>query len=203
MDTYPKHLPANQRRAVTVEAVLALAGSHNPNEITTAAIAKQMNVTQGALFRHFPNKEAIWLAVMEWVAERLLARIDQSAEGIESPLCAMEAMFMSHVEFVTQHPGVPRILFGELQRAQSTPAKLVAQNMIQQYSKRICTLIEQGKAVGELAPEVDTKDAAILFIGSIQGLIIQSILSGDIQRIRDDAPGVYTIYQRGIKNWKS
>jgi len=110
---------------------------------------------------------------------------------------------MSHVEFVTQHPGVPRILFGELQRAQSTPAKLVAQNMIQQYSKRICTLIEQGKAVGELAPEVDTKDAAILFIGTIQGLIMQSILSGDIQRIRDDAPGVYTIYQRGIKNWKS
>jgi AcrR family transcriptional regulator len=48
---------------------VALAGSQNPSEITTAAIAKHMNLTQGALFRHFPNKEAIWQAVMEWVAE--------------------------------------------------------------------------------------------------------------------------------------
>ena len=122
MDTHPKHLPADERRAVTVESVVALAGSQNPSEITTAAIAKHMNLTQGALFRHFPNKEAIWQAVMEWVAERLLARIDRSAQGIESPLAAMEAMFMSHIEFVAEHPGVPRMMFGELQRAESTPA---------------------------------------------------------------------------------
>ena len=54
MDTHPKHLPADERRAVTVESVVALAGSQNPSEITTAAIAKHMNLTQGALFRHFP-----------------------------------------------------------------------------------------------------------------------------------------------------
>ena len=196
-------LPAEERREVTIEAVIELAGLQNPGEITTAAIAKHMNVTQGALFRHFATKDEIWQAVMAWVSHHFLAHIDRTTRTIEEPVVALQAMFMSHVEFVTQHPGVPRILFGELQRAQSTPAKLVAQNMIQQYSKRICTLIEQGKAVGELAPEVDTKDAAILFIGTIQGLIMQSILSGDIQRIRDDAPGVYTIYQRGIKNWKS
>jgi TetR/AcrR family transcriptional regulator len=58
---------------VTIEAVVELAGSVNPSEITTAAIAKHMNVTQGALFRHFPSKDAIWRAVMEWMAERLLA----------------------------------------------------------------------------------------------------------------------------------
>ncbi len=56
MNTHPKHLPADERRAVTVESVVALAGSQNPSEITTAAIAKHMNLTQGALFRHFPNK---------------------------------------------------------------------------------------------------------------------------------------------------
>ena len=69
MDTHPKHLPADERRAVTVESVVALAGSQNPSEITTAAIAKHMNLTQGALFRHFPNKEAIWQAVMGGAAQ--------------------------------------------------------------------------------------------------------------------------------------
>ncbi len=46
---------------------------------------------------------------MEWVAERLLDRIDRSAQGIESPLAALEAIFMTHVEFVAEHSGVPRV----------------------------------------------------------------------------------------------
>ena len=77
----PKHLPADARRAHTVEAVMALAATQNPSEITTAAIAQHMQLTQGALFRHFPNKEAIWQAVMQWVAEQLLGRLIRAAEG--------------------------------------------------------------------------------------------------------------------------
>lgn len=74
-----KNLPADERRAVTIEAVIALAGTQNPSDITTAAIAKHMHLTQGALFRHFPTKDALWQSVMEWVAMRLLARLDAAA----------------------------------------------------------------------------------------------------------------------------
>lgn len=199
MDSPSKHLPADERRAVTVEAVVKLAGSVNPSEITLAAIAKHMNVTQGALFRHFPSKDAIWQAVMEWMAERLLSRIDRAARDIESPLGAMRAMFMSHVEFVIEHPGVPRMMFGELQRAESSPAKRMAQTLIQRYAERIRARIEAGKVSGEIAAEANTQAAATLFIGTIQGLVMQSMLSGDIERIRADAPGVFSIYQRGIE----
>ena len=200
MDNHPKHLPADERRAVTVEAVVELAGSKNPSEITTAAIAKHMHVTQGALFRHFANKDAIWQAAMEWVAERLLTRIDRSAQGIESPLGAMEAMFMSHVEFVAEHPGVPRMMFGELQRAESTAAKRMVQTLIQRYGERLQRLIEKGKSSGELSPALDNEAAAMLFIGTIQGLVMQSLLDGDLERIRRDAPRVFAIYRRGIES---
>jgi AcrR family transcriptional regulator len=200
LDAPKKNLPADERRAVTVEAVIALAGSRNPSDITTAAIAKHMNLTQGALFRHFPSKDAIWQSVMEWVADRLLARIDSAAQGIDSPLAAMKAMFMSHIDFVVEHPGVPRMMFGQLQNTESTPAKRMAQTLIQRYAERIRTRIEQGKATGEITPEVDTQAAATLFIGTIQGLVMQSLLSGDLQRMRADAPGVFAIYQRGMRH---
>lgn len=198
MDTHSKHLPADERRAVTVESVVQLAGSQNPSEITTAAIAKHMNLTQGALFRHFPNKEAIWQAVMEWVAERLLDRIDRAAKGIDSPLAAMEAMFMSHIEFVAEHPGVPRMIFSELQRAEATPARRMVHAMIQRYGERLHRLIEKGKAGGELSPSLDGAAAATLFIGTIQGLVMQSMLAGDVGRMRLDAPRVFAIYRRGV-----
>lgn len=195
-----KNLPADERRTVTVESVVALAGSQNPSEITTASIAKHMNLTQGALFRHFPNKEAIWKAVMEWVAERLLAIVDRSAQGIDSSLEAMEAMFMSHVEFIVEHPGVPRMMFGELQRAESTPAKQGVRTLIQHYGERLHHLIEKGKASGELSPTLDNEAAATLFIGTIQGLVMQSLLAGDLERMRRDAPRVFDIYRRGIRS---
>lgn len=197
-----KRLPADERRAVTVRAVVDLAAEQNPSDITTAAIAESMGLTQGALFRSFPTKDAVWRAVMEWVAERLLARIDRAADGIESPLAAMQAIFMSHVEFVVEHPGVPRMMFGELQRANATPAKQMAQTLIQRYGERLHRLIENGKANGELSATVDSKAAATLFIGTVQGLVMQSLLAGDVKRMRRDAPGVFAIYRRGIASSK-
>ena len=200
LNTPTKHLPADERRAATVESVVALAASCNPSDITTAAIAEHMQVTQGALFRHFPSKDAIWGATMGWVAERLLSRVDRAAKGIASPLAAMEAMFMSHVEFVVAHPGVPRMMFGELQRAELTPAKRMAQTLIQRYGERLHGLMAQAKACGELPPELDNEAAATLFIGTIQGLVMQSLLAGDVTRIRRDAPRVFDIYRRGIRS---
>lgn len=181
MNTYPKNLLANQRRAVIVASVVTLAGIQNPSKITTAAIAKHMNLTQGALFWHFPNKEAIWQAVMEWVAEHLLNKIDNATQAIESPVMAMEAMFMSHVEFVVEYPGVPRMIFGELQHTEETPAKHMVQSLIQRYGERLQRLIDKVKASGELPSSLDN-EAAILFIGTIQGLVMQLLLIGDVGR---------------------
>jgi AcrR family transcriptional regulator len=136
---------------------------------------------------------------MEWVADRLLARIDSAAAGIDSPLAAMQAMFISHIDFVVEHPGVPRMMFGQLQSTDATAAKEMAQTLIQRYAERIRTRIEQGKASGEITLEVSTQAAATLFVGTIQGLVMQSMLSGDIKRMRVDAPGVFAIYQRGMR----
>ena len=194
-----KHLSADERRAVTVETVVDLAAEQNPGNITTAAIAQRMNVTQGALFRHFPNKEAIWQAVMAWVAERLLARVDKAAKAASSPMSALQAIFKTHIEFVAAHPGVPRMLFGELQRSEDTAAKRMAHTLIQKYAQRLGALIEQGKAEGEIDPAVDTAAASTLFIGSIQGLVMQSLLAGNTEHMLDKVPGVFAIYRRGIE----
>lgn len=200
MSVSSKYLPAEERRVVIVETVVELAGEQNPSEITTAAIAKRMGLTQGALFRHFPNKDAILLAVMEWVAERLMARIEKAIHAKSSPLVALESIFMAHVDFITDHPGIPRILFGQLQRAEETTPKRMVQTLIHRYGERLNRLFEQGKVCGELDGELDNEAAATLFIGTIQGLVVQSLLVGDVSRIRRDAPRVFAIYQRGIRS---
>lgn len=199
MSNYENRLPAEERRRVIVEAVVGLAAEQNPNGITTAAIAKRMGLSQGALFRHFPNKAAILQAVMAWVTEQLLARLDTSIQGATSPLAALRAMFMAHVAFVAEHPGVPHLLFGELQATEKTASKDTVQALIKRYGERLYRLLEEGKAHRELDLSLDTEAAAILFIGTIQGLVMQSLLAGDVGHILQDAPRVFAIYHRGIR----
>jgi len=59
-------------------------------------------------------------------------------------------------------------------------------------------IIEAGKARGELRPELDGEAAATLFIGTVQGLAMQSLIAGDISHMIRNAPRVFEIYRRGI-----
>lgn len=106
---------------------------------------------------------------------------------------------MAHIEFVFAHPGVPRMLFGELQRAEDTAAKRMARSLILLYAERLSVLIEKGKTAGEIDAAVDTSAAATLFIGTIQGLVMQSLLVGESAKIGDKVAGVFAIYRRGIE----
>src|SRR3546814_997326 len=152
MNKRATRLSAEERRTTTVEAVIDLAAEQNPSDITTAAIAERMGLTQGALFRHFPTKDAILQAVLSWVAERLLARVDRAVDGAPSSLAALEAVFMTHVDFVAEHPGVPRMLFGELQRSADNLPRTMVQNLLARYGDRLRRLFGAGKASGELDP---------------------------------------------------
>lgn len=198
MPATTKHLPAAQRRAATVKAVIELAARQNPIEITTAAIAKHMHLTQGALFRHFSDKNAIWESVMGWVAKRLLARVDNASRQAASPLAALEAMFLAHIAFVADHPGVPRMMFGELQRAEDSAAKQIARDLMGRYGQRIAALVAAGQAAGEVAAEVDNRAAATLLIGAVQGLVMQSMLAGRPELMRQQAAPLFAMLRRGL-----
>lgn len=194
-----KYLPADERRAVTVAAVIELAAQQNPSAISTAAIAKHMSVTQGSLFRHFANKDAILEAVMNWVAQRLLARIDNAMQNQTTAIAALQAAFMTHIQFISEHPGVPRLLFGELQRKENTAAKKLVTALLGQYRQRIQQTLEQGKHNQELSTELDSAAAAQLFIGSIQGLVVQSIVTGNSGSLQQEAKDIFVLYQRAIE----
>jgi len=176
-----------------------LAATTNPGDITTTAIATRMGLTQGALFRHFPTKDAILEGVVEWVVERLMARVDTAATSTTSPLASLEMVFMAHIDFVVAHPGVPRIIFGQLQRAEQTVAKRTVQAMLLRYARRVSALLTDAQRCDEVDQLLDVEAAATLFIGTIQGLVMQSLIHGDVPRIRLDAPRVFRIYRRGIE----
>jgi AcrR family transcriptional regulator len=185
------------RQAGLVAAALQLAAQRSPADITTAELARAVGITQGAIFRHFASKEAIWLAVLDWTTETLLARLQEAATG-PGPLQALQAIFAAHVNFVMEHPGVPRVIFQELQHANDTPIKARVRNLMQHYRMLVMDLLQRAQAQNLLVSGTDLQAAAVLFLGAVQGLVLQSLFSGQVQSMAAQAPGVFAIYLRGI-----
>jgi len=186
------------RQAGLVEAALQLAAQRSPADITTGDLAQAVGISQGAVFRHFASKEAIWLAVMDRASDTLMLRLQTAAGTAPTPLAALQAIFMAHVDFVVAHPGVPRLLFQELQHAQDTALKASVRSLMQKYRSLLMGVLQQAQDQRLLAPGTDLQAAAVLFIGSVQGLVMQSLLSGDVRAVTTHALGVLTIYLRGL-----
>ena len=192
------------RQAGLVDAALRLAAERSPADITTGDLAQAVGITQGAVFRHFSNKEAVWLAVLDWTADTLMRRLQMAADAELAkpdklaPLAALKAVFMAHVDFVVAHPGVPRVIFQELQHAQDTALKARVRGLMQQYRTLLMGVLERAQVQGLLAPGSDLQAAGVLFVGSIQGLVMQSLISGEVRAMAQQAPAVFTIYLRGL-----
>lgn len=191
------------RQAGLVEAALQLAAKRSPADITTGDLAQAVGISQGAVFRHFASKEAIWLAVMDRASDTLMSRLQTAAGTASTPLAALQAVFMAHVDFVVAHPGVPRLLFQELQHAQDTALKASVRSLMQKYRSLLMGVLQQARDQRWLAPGTDLQAAAVLFIGSVQGLVMQSLLIGDVRAVTTHAPGVLTIYLRGLAAGRS
>lgn len=194
---------AETRREETVEAVIDLANEHSPEGITTQAIATRIGVTHGALFRHFPDKAAIWRSVFDWLGVRLGRVADAAIATGGTPLQVLERLFHAQVAFVSDHPGVPRILFHELQRPAGSPLQGLARTIVGGYRERIKTLIHRAKDAGELPTGLDEDTAAILFIGTIQGLVVQSTLFAGAFDMREAAQRIFPLLLDGYRGVKS
>jgi AcrR family transcriptional regulator len=191
--------PTETRQAEIIEAVLDLSARGNPADITTADIAGELNLSQGAVFKHFPSKSAIWQAVVGWVEARLFARLEAAARRADTPLEGLGAMFMAHVKFVTEHPGVPRLIFQHLQRPEDTLLKAGVRNMLARYRKMLTDMLGEAEKQGQIAQGQDKAAAAMLYIGAIQGLAIQSMLNGSSAKMQEEARRVLKLYLQAIE----
>ena len=191
-------LSGEARRTAIIDAVLGLSAERSPGLITTSDIAGALGLSQGAIFKHFPSKEDIWLAVAERVATSLLMTIRHAAEQASSPQAGLRAIFLAHVGFVIEHPGAPRFIFHELQRAIDSPVKLRLRGMLADYRQLLMRLLAEAAQHGEVDENINHPAAVSLLIGSIQGLVMQSMVADSQLAMREQAEAVLVILERGI-----
>jgi len=76
--------------------------------------------------------------------------------------------------------------------------------MINAYHQRLTRLFMQAKVAGELPPALDPTLAPVLFVGAVQGLVIQASLAGDETQMVEGAAKLWQLLldaYRGRGEW--
>jgi fructose-specific component phosphotransferase system IIB-like protein len=71
-------------------------------------------------------------------------------------------------------------------------------SLLQAYRQLLMSLLGAAAQRGEVAADLDREAAATLFVGIVQGLVMQSMLSGKPVTLKTQADRVFAIYLRGI-----
>jgi AcrR family transcriptional regulator len=194
-----KRLTSEARQSEIIRVAVELAAEKDVGCVTTQDMADAMHLTQGAIFRHFASKDEIWLAVMHWIRERLMKVLEKAAAEASDPLDAIQRMFLAHIAFISKHPAIPRILFSELQNKKQGKLRQLIQEIMSGYEGRIAGLLETAKAQGMVDEALDSKSAAVLYIGMIQGLVMQVSIFGGKRSLLQEAEKTFPIFVHGIK----
>ncbi|MBL4874123.1 MAG: TetR/AcrR family transcriptional regulator [Rhodobacteraceae bacterium] len=163
--------PAAERKKEIVDTAIRLAADCGPDRLTTERLAKEIGISQPAIFRHFPAKSDIW----EAVGERICTLMGESGESIEatSSTDRLRKMVAAQLGFIQSTPAVPAILFSRELHSENEKLRAFFAGLMAQRQKKLSKLFTKGINSGEFNEEIDADDAAYLVLAIIQGLAMR------------------------------
>jgi TetR/AcrR family transcriptional regulator len=166
------------RRQQILECLARMLEASPGERITTAALAKEVGVSEAALYRHFPSKSKMFEGLIEFIEETVFSRITFILSEEKSTLKRCEKILALLLAFAERNPGLTRLLTGDALTGETERLRL----RIAQFFDRIETQLKQVLREAELReglhPQLPIGAAANLLIALVDGRITQFVRSG-------------------------
>ena len=164
---------AEERKAQIVAEVLRLADEIGPDRLSTTEVARAIGLSQPAIFRHFPTKSALWLAVAEDIADRLQNYWAAAEAGATGPHARLKALISAQLTAIAETPALPSILFSRELQVDNPALRDVFRGLLGAFEGRLVAVIRELQAAGHLRRDVGPEDVAILLTSLVQGVAIR------------------------------
>jgi AcrR family transcriptional regulator len=128
-------------------------------------IAREVGITQAAIYHHFANKEALYIATITYLFEQHTLGISKQMLEIEDPAQRLEMLIGAMLEATEQDPRFRRIYVRELLEGDQQKLAAIAENAFATFYEPLYALM------GELAPDSDPQ----LLIFSMAGMIFHHL----------------------------
>lgn len=184
---------ASDRKAEIIGAALTLADELGPDRMTTNDVARAVGMTQPGVFRHFPTKHALWVAVAEHIAARLDAAWQDAIDAAASPEDRLRGLVMAQFAQIDACPALPMILFSHELNSDNPDLRAAFRALLMRFQTHLETALRDMQAGGGLRPTIATADAALFFTSLIQGLAIRHNLASRAFSLVDEGDRLFGI----------
>ena len=144
--------------------------------ITTARLAKEVGVSEAALYRHFPSKARMYEALLDFCDESIFSRVNKISSGEQDSLekCYMIAVLV--LNFSQRNAGISRLLTGEVLLGENQRLKYRVSQFFDKIELQVKQIL-RNEAVNTGKATVDSAALAKLITSVIEGRIQQYVRS--------------------------
>jgi TetR/AcrR family transcriptional regulator len=168
----------SQRKQQILEALAQMLGESPGERITTAKLAKQVGVSEAALYRHFPSKSKMFEGLIEFIEETLFSRINLILAEESSASSRCEKMLTLLLGFAERNPGITRILTGDALAGESERLHTRVAQLFDRFETQLKQVLREAEMREGLRPALAINTAANLLLATAEGRISQYVRSG-------------------------
>jgi TetR/AcrR family transcriptional regulator len=168
----------SQRRQQILEALAQMLEANPGNRITTAGLARQVGVSEAALYRHFPSKSKMFEGLIEFIEETLFSRIKIIINEERTAALRCEKMLTLLLTFTDRNPGITRILTGDALAGETERLHLRVAQLFDRFETQLKQVIREAEMREGLRPVIPLPAAANLLMAAAEGRISQYVRSG-------------------------
>ena len=157
---------------------LGLMLENSPGErITTAALAKEVGVSEAALYRHFPSKARIFEGLIKFMEETLFLRISRIIKEESSAELRCQKILTLLLTFSQKNPGITRLLTGDVLSGET---ERLRERIVQFYNRlesQLKQILREAQVRENLKPVISPTALANLLLAVVEGRLVQFVRS--------------------------
>lgn len=166
-----------------LDAALNIFSSKGYHDTRMDEIVEESSTSKGSIYFHFPNKERLFLALVDQFADLLEKRVIEAIEQEEKGIARIRAALTTCLETFGKYRRPAKILLIQAVGL-GAPFEDKRLEINDRFARLIATYIDEAVELGEIDP-VDTEVVSYGWMGAIYNVVIRWVHTGepDQQRI--------------------
>lgn len=158
------------RQHELIQVARRIIASSGMEGLTIEALARTVGITNGAVFRHFPDKRAILFGLVEDIDSSLVSVRTQASARSDEPLENLRELMREHLSSAERRRGVSFIVIAEVLRSPAPALRIKTRAVLNRHLAEIERLLTAAAESTEI-PHGDTKAQAMALFGLVQGVV--------------------------------
>lgn len=197
-----KRLKSSERKNQIMEAARLIAVRDGSENITIKRIAKEVGITEGAIYKHFASKNDLLEDLLSVIERNLLKEVkNHSTKG--NALDKLENILMSHISQIEQRKGISFQVIAEIISLGNKDLNRKVNKIISLYIDSIKSLLIKGIQKGEIKPNINPEHQALIVFSTIQGLVNLWTLSNYKFNLQEEYSKLWRSIYEGLANQTS